>query len=224
MISRVLRAVSCYVDKVIRKWIAVFSSGLAKLLLYVKSLLRYRELYPPNWQIPFKLRYWKGVETQQDSLSLSLDFFATASAAALSSNTRFFFIPWSANDYRLCTNLSSHFFSPPELPFVSSAGGRVTACSSRSFCFSPSCLVAPEKTSHWDEVLEWYFFEHFGFKFQSSCRLRGKIQFLDVGEIGAQVQFWNSSSSSSSSSFYSRNFIIKMLFLKVVTKTTLTKI
>ena len=66
MISRVLRAVSCYVYKVIRKWIAVFSSGFTMSLLYVKRQLSYREIYQPNWQIPFKLRYWKGVSTQQE--------------------------------------------------------------------------------------------------------------------------------------------------------------
>ena len=98
------------------------------------------------------------------------------------SNIRFVLIPWSAND--LCLSYVNYFllFLSLELPSVSSAGRCVKASSSRPFCFSSSCLIAPEKTSHWDGVLDWYFFQHFGIKFQSSCWLRGKTKILKMCE------------------------------------------
>ena len=99
------------------------------------------------------------------------------------SNIRFVLIPWSVND--LCLSYVTYFllfFFPLELPSVSSAGRCVKASSSRPFCFSSSCLITPENTSHWDGVLDWYFFQHFGIKFQSSCWLRGKIKILEMCE------------------------------------------
>lgn len=91
-------------------------------------------------------------------------------------------LPWSANDLCLSYDNSFLLFLSLELPSVSSAGRCVKASSSRPFCFSSSCLIAPEKTSHWDGVLDWYFFQHFGIKFQSSCWLRGKTKILKMCE------------------------------------------
>lgn len=57
------RDLSCYVDKIIKKWIAVFSSGFTRSLLYVNTQLSGRYICQANWQMPFKLRYWKGAST-----------------------------------------------------------------------------------------------------------------------------------------------------------------
>ena len=191
-----LRAVLSYVNKLNEKRIAVFSSGFTKSLLYVNNQVSGRAFFQPNLLIPFKVKDWKGVSPQQDSFTLSSGFFATAQWPQLLHYLRTYFSFYFLDLQMTCAcriliNWSFYFFSPLELSCISSVGRRVTASPSRSFCFSPSCLIAPEKTSHWDGVLEWYFFQHFGIKFQSSCRLRGKIQVLDVGETGSHVRFWH---------------------------------
>lgn len=112
-----------------------------------------------------------------------MDSFTLSSIATLYFKHTFRFNPLICERLMLVIcYLLFPFFFPLELPSVSSAGRCVKASSSRPFCFSSSCLITPENTSHWDGVLDWYFFQHFGIKFQSSCWLRGKIKILEMCE------------------------------------------
>jgi len=45
-------------------------------------------------------------------------------------------------------------FASPELPLISSAGRSVEESSTGPFCFPPSCLITPEKTTYRDGVPE----------------------------------------------------------------------
>lgn len=87
--SSQLRAVSCYVDKVIKNWIAVFSSGFTRSLLHINSRLSDRDLST-------KLSGSIQAEVLERCINSTgffhpfLDFFATSSVAALSLSISFF--------------------------------------------------------------------------------------------------------------------------------------
>lgn len=79
--SSQLRAVSCYVDKVIKNWIAVFSSGFTRSLLHINSRLSDRDLSTKS-SGSIQAEVLERCINSTGFFHPFLDFFATSSVAA----------------------------------------------------------------------------------------------------------------------------------------------